>query len=77
MADCVARRNGRFIFLFIETGRPGQTEDQQMTKYITVHTGRAFADNVVSCGYRASVDANGTVRVYDDLARAREAINVR
>jgi hypothetical protein len=48
-----------------------------MTKYITVHTGRAFADNVVSCGYRASVDANGTVRVYDDLARAREALNVR
>jgi hypothetical protein len=39
-----------------------------MTKYITVRSGRAFSDDVVSCGYRASVDADGTVRVYDDLA---------
>jgi hypothetical protein len=39
-----------------------------MTKYLTVRTGRAFSDDVVSCGYRARVEADGTVAVYDSVA---------
>lgn len=39
-----------------------------MTKYITVRSGRAFSCDAPGTGYRASVDDNGTVRVYDDLA---------
>ena len=39
-----------------------------MTQYITVRSGRAFSDDVVSCGYRARVEADGTVSVYDRLA---------
>ena len=39
-----------------------------MTKHLTVRTGRAFSGDAPGTGYRASVDANGTVRVYDDLS---------
>ena len=38
-----------------------------MTKYLTVRTGRAFSCDA-STGYRARVEADGTVAVYDRLA---------
>ncbi len=38
-----------------------------MTKHLTVRTGRAFGGDS-STGYRARVEANGTVAVYDSVA---------
>ncbi len=39
-----------------------------MIKYLTVRSGRAFSCDAPGTGYRARVEADGTVRVYDDLA---------
>ena len=39
-----------------------------MTQYLTVRSGRAFSCDAPGTGYRASVDADGTVRVYDAAA---------
>lgn len=39
-----------------------------MIHYITVRTGRAFSCDAPGTGYRASVDASGTVAVYDCVA---------
>jgi hypothetical protein len=36
-----------------------------MTKYLTVRSGRAFSCDAPGTGYHASVDTDGTVRVYD------------
>jgi hypothetical protein len=57
-----------FIFPPSQPANPATTEDKQMTQYLTVRSGRAFSCDAPGTGYRASVDANGTVRVYDDLA---------
>lgn len=38
-----------------------------MTQYITVRTGRAFTCDVTSSGYRARVEADGSVSVYDSV----------
>lgn len=35
---------------------------------VTVSTGRAFICDASNAGYRASVSADGTVRVYDSVA---------
>jgi hypothetical protein len=39
-----------------------------MTQYLTVRSGRAFSCDAPGTGYRARVEADGTVRVYDSLA---------
>lgn len=39
-----------------------------MTKYITVRTGRAFSCDAPGTGYRARVEADGSVSVYDRIA---------
>jgi len=43
------------------------TTETQTTRYADVASGRAFT-GTSQWGYRASVDAAGTVRVYDDIA---------
>ena len=39
-----------------------------MNQYLTVRTGRAFSDDAPSTGYRARVEADGSVSVYDRIA---------
>jgi hypothetical protein len=39
-----------------------------MTRFITVKSGRAFGADAQNQGYKARVDADGTVRVWDSVA---------
>ena len=40
-----------------------------MSSIVTVRSGSAFSTDSASAGYRAKVDADGTVRVWDSVAR--------
>lgn len=44
------------------------TETTKGTRYYTSRTGRAFSCDAKDAGYRAMVDADGTVTVYDSVA---------